>query len=112
MGNKMKNRDIRSAIADLKQALVGRLGVGIELYLYGSVARKDYGPDSDIDILVLVPGKVDTNLKEEIIDLAFYIEIKYGVIIQIIARSKEYWESGLSAATPFHQNVGREGIRL
>ncbi|MCU0285227.1 MAG: nucleotidyltransferase domain-containing protein [Acidobacteria bacterium] len=108
----MKDQDIRSAIVELKQVLIERLGRGIELYLYGSVARKDYGPQSDIDILLLVPGKVDTNLKEEIIDLAFYIEIKYNVVIQIITRSKEYWESGLSRVTPFHQNVRREGIQL
>ncbi|MGE5340149.1 MAG: nucleotidyltransferase family protein [Candidatus Omnitrophota bacterium] len=108
----MEDQDIRGAIADLKQVLTERLGVGVELYLYGSVARKDYGSDSDIDILVLIPGKVDTDLKEEIIDIAFYIEIKYSVCIQIIARSKEYWESGLSMATPFYQNVRKEGIRL
>jgi uncharacterized protein len=108
----MKDQDIRNAIAELKQVLIQRLGIGIEVYLFGSVARDEYRPDSDIDILVLVPGKVDTNLKEEIIDLAFYIEIKYCVVIQIITRSKDYWESGLAAVTSFHQNVQREGIRL
>jgi len=108
----MEVQDIQSAITELKQALSERLGGGVELYLFGSVARKEYTRNSDIDILVLVPGNVDTDLKEEIIDLAFHIEIKYCVVIQIIVRSKDYWESGISSVTPLYQNVRREGIRL
>jgi predicted nucleotidyltransferase len=106
----IKNKDIRNAIGEFKQILIGQFGHGIELYIFGSVARDEYGVDSDIDILVLLPGIVDTDLKERIIDLAFDIELKYNVVIQIIARSKEYWKSERASFTSFHQNVQRDGI--
>ncbi len=108
----MNEQNINPSISALKKILKKRFGSGLELYLFGSVARNDYEPDSDIDILVLVPGKVDTSLKEEIIDLAYDVELEYDVVFGIAARSKEFWISEKAAAMPFHQNVEREAVRI
>lgn len=108
----MNEQNIRSSISALKKTLQQRYGSEIELYLFGSVARNNYEPDSDIDILVLVPGKVDTSLKEDIIDLAYDVELEYDVVFGIIVRSKEFWISEKAAVMPFHQNVQREAVRI
>ncbi|MCK5056598.1 MAG: nucleotidyltransferase domain-containing protein [Candidatus Aminicenantes bacterium] len=108
----MNEQNIKDSISELKRRLQKRFGSELELYLFGSVARNNYEPDSDIDILVLVPVKVDTNLKEDIIDLAYDIELGYDVVFGIIVRSKEFWTSEKAAAMPFHQHVQREALRI
>jgi len=108
----MNEQNINRSISALKKILQKRFGSGVELYLFGSVARNDYEPDSDIDILVLVPSKVDTSLKENIIDLAYDVELEYDVIFGIVVRSKEFWISEKAAAMPFHQTVEREAVRI
>ena len=108
----MNERSIRRSISELKRILKNRFGGETELYLFGSAARNDYRSDSDIDILVLVQGHVNTNLKEEIIDLAYEIELKNDVVFGILVRSKEFWQSERAAVMPFHQNLQREALRI
>ena len=108
----MNEQNIKSSIAKLKNRLQEHFGRELEFYLFGSVARNDYDPDSDIDVLVLVPGKVDTSLKEDIIDLAYDVELEYDVVFGIVVRSKEFWISEKAAAMPFHQSVQREAVRI
>lgn len=108
----MNEQNIQRSIAALKKTLQERFGSELEFYLFGSVARNNYEPDSDIDILVLVPGKVDTSLKEDIIDVAYDVELEYDVVFGIVVRSKEFWISEKAAAMPFHQNVQKEGVRI
>jgi predicted nucleotidyltransferase len=108
----MNKKNINKSIAQLKKALFNRFGKAIELYLFGSVARNDYDPDSDIDILVLVPGKVDTKLEIEILHLAYDIELKYDVVFGLVVNEKEFWESEKASVMPFHQNLQREALRI
>jgi predicted nucleotidyltransferase len=108
----MNEQNIQRSIAELKKRLQKHFGSELEFYLFGSVARNNYEPDSDIDILVLVPGKVDTSLKEDIIDLAYDVELEYDVVFGIVVRSKEFWISEKAAAMPFHQSVQKEAVRI
>lgn len=108
----MNKEDIEKAVTELKETLSDRFGSEIEVYLFGSVARDDYGAESDIDVLVLVPGEVDTEIEVDIIDLAYNIELKYDVVFGVLVNGKEFWESEKAAVMPFHQNLQREAIRL
>ncbi|MCP5105922.1 MAG: nucleotidyltransferase domain-containing protein [bacterium] len=108
----MNKKSITRALAELKRVLTDRFGSDIEIFLFGSVARNDYEPDSDIDVLVLFPGEVDTDLKEEVIGTAYDVELKHNVVFGTVARSKEYWMSEKAAGTPFRQNLQREALRI
>ena len=108
----MNEKSIKRAVAQLKQVLMRRYGKGIELYLFGSVARKDYEPDSDIDVLVLFPGEVNTGLQEEIFDMAYDVELENSVVFGVVVHSKEFWASEKAAVMPFHQNLQREAIQI
>jgi predicted nucleotidyltransferase len=108
----MNENSIRRSVSELKKILLRRFGEDAELYIFGSVARNDYYPDSDIDILVLLPGEVSTSLKEEVIGLAYDIELKHDVVFGAVVRSKEFWFSEKAAFMPFHQNVEREAVRV
>ena len=80
--------------------------------LYGSEARGDARPDSDIDLLVLVDGNT-LSVKEEdrIIAPLYDIEIETGVQINARVLLKKAWDNR-PFRTPFYINVMNEGIVL
>jgi predicted nucleotidyltransferase len=54
------------------------------LRIFGSLARGDYREYSDIDILVVLPGVVNNAVEEQVFDLAYDIELEYGLVIGTI----------------------------
>jgi predicted nucleotidyltransferase len=108
----MNKESIKRALARLKKELTDRFGSGIRLYLFGSVARDDYEPDSDIDVLVLFPNEVDTALEEEIFDLAYDVELECDVVFGIVVHSIEFWSSEKATIMLFHQNLQREAVQI
>ena len=98
-----------TAVRELKKRLREQFGDTTEVYLFGSVARGDFDAESDIDVLVLIEGEVDWNIKEAVYDVSFSLELEYDVIFGVIVRSKKFWRSSLACAMPIHQNIEQEG---
>jgi predicted nucleotidyltransferase len=106
----MNQTQIQKAIQALKQGLVHRFGTDVELRIFGSVARGDYREYSDIDILVVLPVKVDNAVEEQVFDMAYDIELEYGLVIGTIVYSKDFWYSDRAAVMPLFRNIQREGL--
>ena len=83
-----------------------------EVDLFGSEARGDARPDSDIDLLILLDGDRLTLAREETVTLPLYeLELRTGVCISPIVLLKKQWRDR-PFKTPFYINVINEGVRL
>jgi predicted nucleotidyltransferase len=98
----------KTALAELKDALRRSFRL-VELRLFGSKARGDACPESDMDVLVVLED-YDWELKKAVYDLCYDIGMEHGILIAPILRSRAEYESPLRRATPFHQAVMREGV--
>ena len=106
----MNQTQIQKAIQALKQGLVNRFGTDVELRIFGSVARGDYHEHSDIDILVVLPGKVDNAIEEQVFDMAYDIELEYGLVIGTIVYSRDFLYSDRAVVMPLYKNIQRDGL--
>jgi len=107
--NKTLSNNELDAIYELKNEL-SKSCPGVELILFGSKARDDSEEFSDIDILILVDKNVSHNLKDNIIEIAYDIELKYDVVFGFVIENKKLWKSSSYKVMPLYQNVQREGI--
>ena len=107
---KLKENE-KKALFELKKTLLQKFP-DIEIFIYGSKARGDFIEHSDIDLLILLNRKVKTLIEEEIIGIVYELELKYGVIFDVLIESKDLWQTPVSEEMPIHQNIKREGIRL
>ena len=72
--------------------------------LYGSYARGDFGPDSDIDIMIKDKG-------HSLSDLTFDYNYENDLEIMPIAKNVDHFNRWLRAY-PFYYNVESEGVKL
>lgn len=81
-----------------------------EIWLFGSEARGDARPDSDVDLLILL-DKDDISVEDEmqISDPLYKIELETGIQINPFILSKKLWGK---ITTPFYENVMRERLAL
>lgn len=101
--------DRKEIVSTIKEALHS-LPLDIEVWLYGSEARGDARPDSDIDLLVLFnKSEVRYADEDEIFKVTYPIELETGISISPFITSKAKWESRM---TPFRDNVETDRIRL
>ena len=83
-----------------------------KLILFGSRARGDADPYSDIDLLAL--SKKKENLQDflKLSDIAADVNIDYGVAISCLYDNDDDWREGRVNNPMFKINVDREGIAL
>ena len=80
--------------------------------LYGSEARGDARPDSDIDVLILLEGeRRDLKHEDQLAGELYEIELATGVVVSPMIMLRKQWENR-PFKTPFYVNVMNEGIRI
>ena len=83
-----------------------------EVILFGSKARGDDDPESDIDLLLLTTRPIHWKERHSIVEALFDVEMKYDVVISIIVNSVNDWQTGLSSLLPVHEEITQEGIAI
>lgn len=106
------NQDAAAALRELKLSLVALFGPQVEIKLFGSVARGDDRDYSDIDVLVLLPRRVDHALEERVFDAAYDLELKHGVVFGVVVYERAFWDSELAAGMFLHRSIEREGLAV
>ena len=85
-----------------------------KIILYGSYARGDFRENSDVDVMILVKGMSDDEIREaeeRLCDISFDIELEKGIYISAILKDEEQyvsWENTL----PLYYNVRQEGVEI
>lgn len=83
----------------------------LQSVLFGSKARGDSGPSSDIDILIIVDDE-DWQFQHAISTLAARMSLEYDVLIAPRVIGHERWERIKRHGFGLYQNVIAEGIPL
>ncbi|MGI0495177.1 nucleotidyltransferase domain-containing protein [Alkalinema pantanalense CENA528] len=105
----MQHPKLPEILARLRQYLEALYGDRLaQVILYGSQARSEATPESDIDILVALKGTVDFALEvQRTNDFIADLCLESGTLVSVTLASLEQVES---AQAPFFRNLRREGI--
>lgn len=101
----------RQAILELKRELRSRFPQVKKLILFGSAARGNAGPESDVDLLLLTDRTLPTSVKHEIYDLVFDINLRYGASLSVVCVGEDEWQKG-PLFVPIRPDVEREGVAV
>jgi len=82
-----------------------------EIILYGSYARDDHVPGSDIDIAVFVDEKRE-NDREKLFDIADEFKERKGLKFSPRVFEKEEFMEKVDEDWSFHSNVEKEGVEI
>jgi predicted nucleotidyltransferase len=95
------------------QEVVGRLVRAYEperVYLFGSWARGEAGPDSDFDLLVIVPDDASADRRRS--RLAYEALWGTGIAADVLVWTRERFEDRLPLKASLSATVVREGRLL
>ena len=84
-----------------------------QVILYGSYARGDFGPDSDIDIMILLDLS-DMDLKaysQKLSYMTYDFNLDNDLDIKPIAKNEEHFRKWV-INYPFYANIHKEGVIL
>jgi uncharacterized protein (UPF0332 family)/predicted nucleotidyltransferase len=100
----------RGAIEAAAEVLRARFPV-TDIVLYGSKARGDSEPESDIDLLVLTSRPLDFEEQQRIWRDLHDISMRFDVLLSPLTVEARSWQEGVHSVLPIHTEVEREGVR-
>ena len=104
----------RTLLEQYTEILKGIYGNHLKVViLYGSYARGDFRPDSDVDIMILVDMS-DLELKaygQQLSYMTYDFNMDHDLDIKPIAKSEAHFNKWI-VNYPFYSNIHKEGVVL
>jgi hypothetical protein len=100
----------RTALARLKKALEGRFNV-IDFRVFGSKARGEATPESDIDVMIEVED-YNPAVESGIDDLIFSINVEFDCFISAVIFGRKELEEGPLGESPLYRVIAKEGVAV
>jgi predicted nucleotidyltransferase len=103
---------VQAALAAVKNRLTFLLGHAlVKLRLFGSRARGDADPDSDVDVAIVVRDP-DAGMRDRILDAVARIELEHGVPLSTLILAEEEYRRLLERERRIALDIEREGVEL
>jgi hypothetical protein len=84
-------------------------GVVNHMVIYGSKARGDAHPDSDLDVLLIIKNEAGS-IRRPLRRLGYDLAVGFDAIPSILAYTQEEWEQRKQRGSPFQQAVERDAV--
>jgi uncharacterized protein len=102
---------VRQVLTELNARLTERYGERlVKLVLFGSQARGDARPDSDIDVMVVLRGEVDVETeRRRVLPITAELSLENNVVILCVYVSESRFDQERS---PLLRNARAEGVAV
>jgi len=110
----IKDKELLKILLDVKHEIRQLFGNKLRrLILFGSYARNEQDPESDIDIMIVVDESEDGLRKYRylIADIMGELTIKYGKLISLSEVTYNRFIDFLEVL-PFYKRINQEGIKI
>jgi predicted nucleotidyltransferase len=104
----MEKRVALSFVKRMRQRFDGQL---IDAVLFGSRARGEAQPDSDMDVLVVM-SSADPEVRKQIRHIAAEVWLEHDIYLSTRVWSQAQWRKLEELQTLLYQNIHRDGISL
>lgn len=81
------------------------------LLIYGSKARGDAGPESDLDVLLIVSNHA-AKLKRQLRWIGYMLAAASSAVPSILAYTEDDWANREQAGSPFRRAVERDAVQV
>ena len=109
---KIKNKNIIDLLVELeihlKKIYKNKIS---KIILFGSYAKGNYEPDSDIDIMVLLKDKDFERYSDELATIAIELTAKYSILPSIMIECEKEFMKNITIQS-LYKNIENEGIEL
>lgn len=111
---KTKDKNLLALLEDVKRIGNEFFGSKLkEIILYGSYARNQQTPESDLDIMFLFDDNELEIVKyrDKVVDIMVELTLKYDVVVSITENSIQGFKEYIRYV-PFYSNVYNEGFEV
>ena len=103
----------REMLEKLMAAIRERFGdLLIEARLFGSKARGDSDPESDIDVWLLFERELTREERRELTSVVVDLELEHDAVVQTVVDVRWRWDMPAYATTGFALTLEEEGVGL